>query len=351
MNFEPQKLEAYFRSLEQQDRFSGVALITQADAEVFSGAYGFASRAWKAPNTLDTRFDTASLTKLFTAVAVLQLIDQGKLAFHTPVIEFLGLADSAISSKVNIYHLLTHSSGIGDDCDEEAGEIYEDLWKTRTNYLVTETVHFLPQFIFKPANFSPGQGCRYCNCSFILLGLVIEKISGVSYREYIQDRVFSPGGMTSSGFFRLDRVVEQVAEGCDPLRNEEGVILGWKKNIYSFPPIGSPDSGAYVTARDLDRFLRAVQAGRLFSPEWVRTLTTPQVFYRDSKMGRWMFSYVLEFLVDPVGNTVFYQKDGVNAGVNAIMRYYPQSDINVILLSNMEGGILEPIWKIHEMIL
>ena len=343
-------LAAYFQDLARQDLFSGVILITQNGSELFSGAYGYASRAWKVPNTLETRFDTASVTKVFTAIAVLQLIDQGSLAFDTPVLDFLGLESPAISREVNVFHLLTHTSGIGDDCDEEAGEVYEDLWKTRANYSVTETAHFLPQFIFRPANFPPGQGCRYCNCSFVLLGLVIEKITGLPYRDYVQKNIFDRAGMSASGFFRLDQVHENIAEGCDPLRDTSGQISGWKRNIYSFPPIGSPDSGAYVTARDLDRFLRAVQAGGMLSPQMVRSLATPQVYYRDTKAGRWMFSYALEFLLDSDGQVVFYQKDGVNAGVSAMLRYYPGRDVNVVLLSNLEEGVWEPVRKIHELI-
>ena len=148
------ELNRYFQELEEQDEFSGVVLITQGDAQLYSGAYGYASRPWKIPNTLDTRFDTASITKLFTSVAVLRLIDQGAFGFDTGVIGFLGLEGTAISRGVTVFHLLTHSSGIGDDCEEEDGEVYEDLWKTKANYSVTETADFLDQFVHKPANFN-----------------------------------------------------------------------------------------------------------------------------------------------------------------------------------------------------
>ena len=107
------ELERYLQQRAEEDTFSGVALITRGSAQMFAGAYGYASRAWKVPNTLTTRFDTASVTKLFTAVATLQLIDRGVLAFDTPVIEYLGLRDTTISPAVNVFHLLTHTSGIG----------------------------------------------------------------------------------------------------------------------------------------------------------------------------------------------------------------------------------------------
>jgi CubicO group peptidase (beta-lactamase class C family) len=154
-------LRRLFQELEEQNKFSGVVLITQGEVELFSGAFGYASRSWKIRNTLDMRFDTASITKLFTTVAILQLIDQNLLTFETRVIEYLGLEGTKISNAVNVFHLLTHTSGIGDDCEEEDGCVYEDLWKTRPNYSVRNTEDFLPQFAHKEPNFAPGHGCRY----------------------------------------------------------------------------------------------------------------------------------------------------------------------------------------------
>jgi CubicO group peptidase (beta-lactamase class C family) len=343
-------LEQYFQSLQEQHGFSGVVLITQGNLEVFIGQYGYASRAWKIRNTIDTRFDTASITKLFTAVAALQLIDQKYFAFDTGVVDFLDLQDTAISRDVTVFHLLTHSSGIGDDADEEAGESYEALWKTKPNYAVTETVDFLPQFIHKPPNFAPGQGCRYCNCGYVLLGLFIEKVSGMKYRDYVRQNIFAKAGMLRSDFFSMDRDHENVAEGADPLRDDAGRLVGWKRNIYSFPPIGSPDGGAHVTADDLDRFLRAVKAGELLSPNLTQAFFTPQVHYRAAESGTEKFGYGLGFLVNPAGQVVYCGKDGINAGVSGTIRHYPKEEINVVLLSNMESGVWKPVRKIHEMI-
>ncbi|MBM3127219.1 MAG: beta-lactamase family protein [Chloroflexi bacterium] len=349
MNFTA-TLDRYFQELETQDKFSGVVLVTQGDAQLYAGAFGHASRSWKIKNTLETRFDTASITKLFTSVATLQLIDRGLLGFETRVVDFLALPDTTISKEVNVYHLLTHTSGIGDDAEEENGESYEDVWKTKPNYAVTTTADFLPQFIHKPANFPPGQGCRYCNCSFVLLGLVIEKISGMNFRDYVRQNIFARAGMTHSDFLRLDRVNENAAEGCDPLYDENEHVIGWKKNIYSFPPIGSPDSGAHVTARDLDRFLRAVKTGQLLSPKLTQAFFTPQAHYR--AMNGWvkMYGYGLWFYVDSSGKIVCCQKEGINAGVSGAVRYFPEQDINVVILSNLEDGVWKPVWKIHELI-
>ncbi|UCD42082.1 MAG: beta-lactamase family protein [Chloroflexota bacterium] len=343
-------LDIYFRDLEKQDLFSGVVLITKGDSQLYNGAYGYASRPWKIKNTLETRFDTASITKLFTSVATLQIIDQGQFDFETPVIDFLGLKDTTISKDVNVFHLLTHTSGIGDDSEEEDGEVYEDLWKTKSNYSVTNTTDFLPQFIHKPANFPPGEGCCYCNCSYVLLGLMIEKVSGISYRDYVRENVFANAQMDYSDFLRLDRVHENVAEGSDPIQDEAGNVVGWKKNIYSFPPIGSPDSGAHVTANDLDAFLRSVAAEQLLSPELTMAFFSPQVHYREINNWTLMYGYGLKFYLDKAGEVVCTQKEGINAGVSALIRNYPALDVNVVLLSNLEEGVWDPIWVIHELL-
>ena len=345
-----QELDRYFRDLERQEKFSGAVLVTQGESPLYAETFGYASRKWGVRNGLETRFDTASITKLFTAVATLQLIDQGSLAFDTGVIDFLGLTDTAISREVNVFHLLTHTSGIGDDVEEEDGEIYEELWQTKPNYAVRETADFLPQFIHKTPNFPAGKGCRYNNCAFILLGLMIEKISGLSYRDYVRNNVFVTAQMDHSDFYHRDRNHKDIAEGCDPIRDESGTIVAWKKNIYSFPPIGSPDGGALVTVGDLDRFLRSVQAGNLLSPALTKAFLTPQVKYRESDNWITMYGYGLMFYLNKTGRLICYQKDGINAGVSGIIRHFPDWDINIVLLSNMENGVWEPIWKVHEMI-
>jgi len=343
-------VDQLFQDQEQRDKFSGVVLITQGNRELYSRAFGFASRAWKIRNTMDTRFDTASITKLFTAAAVLQLIEGNLIEFGTSAVDFLGLEGTKISRDVNVFHLLTHTSGIGDDCEEEDGEVYEDLWQTKPNYSIRNTEDFLPQFINKEPNFPPGQGCRYCNCSYVLLGLMIEKATGTIYRDYIRENIFKRSGMFDSDFFDMQRVNERVAEGADPIKIEERTITGWKRNIYSYPPIGSPDGGAHVTAQDLDRFFRIIQSGKLVGPELTAAFLSPHVLYKDK--GDWImkYGYCFWFYIEKNNDILFLQKEGINAGASAVIRHYPTKDINVIILSNMEEGVWEPVRQVHDLI-
>jgi CubicO group peptidase (beta-lactamase class C family) len=192
--------QAILTRLAADASFSGAVMVANGDEQLFAAAYGYANRAWRAPCTLDTRFDTASVTKLFTAVATLQLVERGAFGLDTSAIQYLELKATTISNAVTPYHLLTHTSGIADDADEEAGERYQDLWVRQPNYAVTHTADHLPHFATKPANFPPGEGCRYCNVGYVLLGLMIERATGSSYRDHVCTSVFGPAGMRRAAF-------------------------------------------------------------------------------------------------------------------------------------------------------
>ncbi len=346
-----EQLDRYLRRLEASEAFSGVVRVTVGDEERFAGAYGFASRSWRSRNTMETRFDTASITKLFTAVATLQQVDAGAFGLETSAVGYLGLEGTAISPDVTVRHLLTHTSGIGDDADEEAGESYEAVWRERPTYSVLEAADFLPQFVQRAPNFAPGQGCRYNNCGYVLLGLMVERATGRPYRDVIRADVFAPARMSDSDFLRMDRVNERMAEGADPIRDLAGSIVGWKRNIYSYPPIGSPDSGAHVTAADLDRFLRAVRDGRLLSPEQTAAFLAPHVVWRVRDGWTQQFGYGPWFRVDDGGALVFLEKEGINPGVSGLVRHYPARDLTVAMLSNLEEGVWDPIGVAHETVM
>lgn len=337
------RIGAQFEELAARDAYPGVVLVERGGATVYEGAFGLASRAWRVPNTLDTRFDTASITKLFTTVAVLQLIDAGLLGFDTSVVELLDLTGTAISPAVTVLHCLTHTSGIGDDADEEAGEDYADLWRERPNYSVRETVDFLPQFVHRPPNFPPGTGCRYNNVAFVLLGLCIERVTGTSYRDRVREHVFARAGMTRSDFFSMDLVAGDVAEGVDPVLDASGAVVAWRRNIYSYPPVGSPDGGAHVTAADLARFLRAARHGELLSAELTTRLFEPHAVHSvtDARISR--YGLCLEHVSSPDDQPLYVQKDGYNAGTSGIVRHYPATDTTVVMLSNTSGGVWDPL--------
>jgi len=294
------------------------------------------------------RFDSASITKVFTAVATLQLVESGAFELDTSAIEYLELEGTGISAAVTPYHLLTHTSGIADDADEEAGERYEHLFRERPNYALVETVDFLPQFVGKPPNFSPGTGCRYCNAGYVLLGLMIERASGRTFRQYVTEHVFARAGMASSGFFRMDVVEPDIAEGVDPIEDDEGRVIGWRRNIYSYPPVGGPDGGAYVTVEDLLRFHAAVTEGRLLGAVLASELLSPKERHSAKGASTRMMGFGFEFEIDPNGLVRSYWKEGVNVGTSGILQHYPAQDLTVAILAVGEAAAWEPLKVIDE---
>ena len=331
MNFA--ELDTWLTDRASEDRFSGVVLIRRGDDTLFERGYGLASRRWSVPNAPDVRYDTASITKVITAIAALRLVDEGRLDLDRPIRGIIDLGGTVIAPGVTTRHLLTHTSGIADDADEEAGEDYEALWVDKPVYSVMNTRDHLPNFAYKAANFAPGEGCRYCNSGYILAGLVIEEIVGRPYREYVQETVLDVAGMSDSGFFDRRDPQPRVAEGWDPIFDGER-ITGWKQNIFSYPPIGSPDGGAHCTVGDLVRFLRAIREERLLSPERTKEFLTPQVLH---DKGVW-YGFGLEFVLDSDGVVRNYYKDGGNAGVCSLARHYPAEGLDVAMLSNSTYG-------------
>lgn len=337
-------LEAFLTRQEKDRSFAGVVRICRGDEVLFSGAYGPASRRWPVPVTEETRFDVASVGKLFTSVAILQQVSAGRLELDAPVASYVDLGGTAISARVTLRHLLTHTSGIADDADEEAGESYEALWRDRPNYSVIRTADFLPQFAFKPAVFEPGAGCRYCNCGYVLAGLALEAVTGDTYRDVVRSQVFEPAGMTRSGFFDMRDSEPDVAEGWEPAAGGR-----WRRNIYSYPPIGSPDGGAHCTAADLVRFLQAVRHNVLLSPELTAAFLTPQVLHHTKDDHEVHYGFGLEFNVAE-GRVRRYYKDGVNIGASAIVQHYPDADLDLAIVSSTEDGAWPCLKEINSLV-
>ncbi len=318
--------------------FSGVCLVKQGDTEIVHQAFGLAHRGFGIPNTVGTRFDIASVTKVFTATAIMQLVGQREIALDTRVMPFLDIEGTRISDDVTVFHLLTHTSGIADDADEEAGEDYELLFVDKPNYSIRETLDFLPQFAWKEPVFGPGEGVRYNNCAFVLLGLVIEKVSGLSYRDYVRRNVFARAGMAGADFCAMDGVHANVAEHYKRIEGADGRVV-WRKNIYSYPPIGSPDGGATVTALDLDRFVRAIMSHALMGEDASTQVLSPHVKRREIESGSLWNGFTFEFTLDAGGNVVKLGKDGMNAGVASNLAYVPATDTTCVLLANQDCNV------------
>jgi CubicO group peptidase (beta-lactamase class C family) len=349
------EFSAFLSERTRDGQFAGVVRLDRdlpggGTETLFERGFGFASRAWEVPCTPDIRFDTASITKLFTTVAFLQQVDAGAFDLDTSVIDYLGFRGTAIPADVTPYHLLTHTSGIADDADEESGERYEDLFVTKPNYALRQTIDVLPNFVHKTPNFAPGQGARYCNVAFVLLGLMVERATGMTYRDYVAEHVFARAGMTEALFASSDIVTPRVAEGADPIRDETGSIRHWRRNIFSYPPIGCPDGGSHVTTSDLIAFHQALRQGQLLSADLTAQMLMPHEILRVHDGGIHMTGFGLEFWIDDDGECLCYWKEGMNVGASGILRHYPASGVTVAILSTLETGAWEPLDRVGQML-
>jgi len=332
------------------DDFSGALLLADRNGVLFTAANGYANLDFRVPNTLDTRFDTASVTKVFTAVAVLQLIEKGLLRFDNKITGIVDLRGTKIPADVTIEHLLTHTSGIADDADEEAGEDYAALFIDKPNYSIRDCIDFLPQFAYKEPLFKAGTNIRYNNCAFVLLGLAIERATGAAYRDYVTENIFKRCGMERSCFQSRDEICPDTAEGYFAVTDQEGRFLKWRKNIYSHPPIGTPDGGAYTTVMDLYHFGMAIQNNVLLGSAYSNMLMRPQCsFSRPNQYGKLRFGYALEN-IEAREKIFCVYKDGLNNGVEAMLSYYPQQDIFLHILSNRAGAFWEMNGEMRETI-
>lgn len=324
--------------------FSGACLVRRGADTLFSAACGLASREHQVPNTTDTRFDTASVTKVYTAAGILLLAQEGRLSLSAPITSLVDLAGTRISPEVTVEMLLNHTSGIADDADEEAGEDYSALFVDRPNYSIRQCADFLPMFAYKEPMFPPGTAVRYNNCAFVLLGLTIEAVAGEDYRGFISRRVFAPCGLQNTLFAAKDEINPGVAEGYFGDYDSEGKLLRWRKNIYAYPPVGTADAGAYTTVGDMDRFVRAVKGGCLLDAAHTAMLFSPHCAFTRAHhiRGVWRTGYAFEFQ-ELAGEPFCIYKEGVNAGVYAMMSYYPALDATLMMLANQDG----PFWRAY----
>lgn len=309
---------------------SGSFLLTAGGETVFEHCCGYGDRAASTVISPATRFALASLTKMFTAVTVTDLVASGELAFDAPLVDVLpvGRRPSTLLPEVTVHHLLCHTSGIADYFEEDEDspqhmEDYGSLWDELPSYRMQRPIDFLPLFADKAPYRPPGMSYQYSNAGYIALGLVVEQVTGRPFIDAVQRHVFDRAGMDHSGFFRFDEPVPEVAIGY--LR-ETTLDAPWRSNIYQVPVVGGADGGAHCTAGDVDRFLNAYSDGTLLG-DLQDTVLAP---HADVGGG---FSYGYGVLRYPDGR---YGHGGGDPGVEVLAHRWPGDDVNLVVLCNME---------------
>jgi CubicO group peptidase (beta-lactamase class C family) len=256
-----------------QPAYSGVIAIRKNGRAVFEQAFGWANRADEIPNRMNTRFAMASGCKIFTAVAVGQLIDNGSLAFDTRLADCLNISFPHFDPEVRVHHLLTHTSGIPDYFDEQTMDDYAALWRERPMYTIRSPHDFLPMFQNEKMRFPPGEKFHYSESGFIVLGLIIEQLSGLSFQDCVTRNVLQRADMNDSGYFATDQLPPHTALNYIYDKASDA----WRTNIFSVPIVGAPDGGAFTTAADMSRFWDALLQHRLLSRETTELMMQPHV--------------------------------------------------------------------------
>ncbi len=309
-------LQARLTSASVAGRFSGVVLVAKYDAPVFERAYGLADRERNIPNTVDTRFRIGSMNKMFTATAVLQLVQAGKVALDAPLGTYLPDYPNADAAKVTIRQLLTHTGGTGDIFTPEFDAHRLDL-KTLDDYEKLYGKRGLA--------FPPGSKYEYSNYGFILLGLVVERVSGQSYYDYVREHVYEPAGMTSTG--------SEPEEVAVPNRSI-GYTIGSGGNVVpntdTLPYRGTSAGGGYSTAGDLLKFAKSLQAHRLLEAAYTDMLTTGKVDAGDG------FKYGFGFGDSIVNGIRCFGHTGGAPGMNGALSICPADGYVVIALANLD---------------
>ncbi|MEO6655504.1 MAG: serine hydrolase domain-containing protein, partial [Pyrinomonadaceae bacterium] len=244
----------FIDDLAKADAFSGVVMIAKNGTPIFAKAYGYADAEKKLANTVDTRFNLGSINKNFTRIAIGQLVKQGKLSFDDKLIKILpDYPNRDAAAKITIGHLVNMTSGIGD--------FFNDKFDAIDKKKLRENKDYLPLFGSDPLEFEPGTKNRYSNAGYVVLGLVIEKISGKSYYDYVRDNIFKPAGMNSTDSYALDELPINTAFGY------AGTAGARNRNLASLPGRGSSAGGGYSTATDLLKFSNALRNQKLTIPD------------------------------------------------------------------------------------
>lgn len=293
-----------------KDAFSGVLLVANGDEVLLQRAWGLADRAAETPVTPDTKFRLGSMNKMFTAVATLQLVEAGKLSLDGTVGQYLPDYPNAEVAQVTIRQLLTHTGGTGDFFGPEFDERRLSL-KTHDDYVRL--------FGERAPTHPPGTEPRYSNYGFLLLGKIIEQVSGKSYYDYIDAHVFSPAGMRDSGSSPEEVAVPGRAVAY---MRQDGA---WTDAADTLPYRGTAAGGGYSTAGDLLKFARALLEGKLLSPELLAEATRNQTpWYGYGFMAR-----------EQEGVRMFGHAGGA-PGMNGDLRIYPDLGVVVVGLANVD---------------
>lgn len=311
------ELDAFMQKLIQADVFSGVVLLAKDGKVIFNKAYGEANKDFGVANRTDTKLNLASLNKMFTSIAIAQLVEQGKLSFDDPLSKFMpDFPTKEAAEKIKIKHLLTHSSGLGS----------YSVKASRTGVRTVDD--FLKLAKEEKLAFEPGTNQKYSNNAFLVLGKVIEKASGQNYFDYVRENIYRRAGMTNTDAYDLDLVNKNLAIGYEKEYTDDGIVF---RNNVCEVGAGGPAGGGFSTAEDLLRFAIALRSGKLIGNEYVKMVLSPKPEINSPTYG-----YGFNVLNEIAGHA------GGDTGVQANMEMFLVDGFTTIVLTNY-GSAMRPV--------
>lgn len=293
------------------DRFMGAVLVVKDGSVVFEQSHGFANVEWQIRHTPASKFRIGSVTKQFTAAAILLLEERGLLSTGDPVSKHVPDAPAAWE-KVTIHHLLSHTSGI----PSFTGFPDFRTWKLSPHDPAATVGHFRD----KPLEFEPGEKYDYSNSGYVLLGHILERVSGQTYERFVRENIFQPLGMNDSGYDSNTRIIPERASGYTP------GPTGLSNAEFTDMHVPHAAGALYSTARDLSRWAEGVFGGKLLSPASLEKMTTPN-----------KNDYAYGVIVRTAGGRKVFEHGGGIEGFNSHLSYYPDERVTIVVLANVNG--------------
>src|SRR5215467_12619307 len=311
------RMEQIVQSYIPTKQFMGSVLVAQNGKILLDKGYGFANLEWEVPNTPTTKFRLGSVTKQFTAASILLLEERGKLSVQDPVKKYMPDAPAAWD-KITIFHVLTHTSGI------PSLTSFPEFRSKEAQAMTPQQL--VDWFRDKPLEFEPGTKWNYSNSGYILLGYLIEKVSGQSYIDFLQQNIFTPLGMKDSGYDSNSTVIAHRAAGYAPGKN------GPENAGFVHMSIPFSAGALYSTTEDLLRWEQGLFGGKVLKPESLAKMTAP--FKED---------YAFGLAVTSKDGHKRIEHGGGIEGFNTSLTYYPDGKLVVVVLANLNGPFADQI--------
>lgn len=325
-----QEIQNYLDSLAADNKLSGAILVAKDGVPIASKAAGIANKATNADIRLETKFNLGSMNKMFTGVAIAQLVQSGRLSFDDSIRKHLpDYPNRDVADKVTIHQLLTHTSGLG--------SYPIDAFKAQREKLTTVTSYF-PLFVNEPLSFAPGEKFQYSNAGFLILGAIIEKVSGQDYYSYVRDHIYKPAGMLNTGFYEPGKEIPNLAIGYTRMGPDGRPGSELTPNTDRLEVRGGPAGGGFSTVEDLLKFHMALSSFKLLNREYTELVTKGKV-----DGGGPGNRYAYGFGDSVVEGRHIVGHNGGWPGVAANFDMFPELGYTAVILMNMDPPAMKPV--------